>query len=424
MKDIIKRILLDFLDRSFSDLIPRKRAIPLDSGKIVTLIGPRRAGKTYTLFEQIQSLEKSGVDRRRIFYLNFEDERLDFEGRYDIIFEAYLELYPDIGLSEVFLFFDEIQQLPDWERFIRRVYDSTTRRIFLTGSNSNLLSSEIATALRGRSLSFEILPLSFKESLLFKGIDPDKRHSTKNTAKITILFEEYLQWGGNPELIGVEPEIKTLILQEYFNVMIFRDLVERYEIGEISLIKFLIRRLVDCATKEYSVNRIHNDLKSRGFALGKDSLYSLVDQIMSVYLFCNIERYDPSIVKREMGKKKIYLYDHGFLYALRRNFSKEVGRALENLVFIELRRRTKEIYFLQNGWECDFLFFEENHRPKSIQVTARLDRENVKREIKGLIQSNIRIPGTEVLLLYHEMEVGLSVPENIKLQSITEWLLE
>ena len=164
MKKILKRIIKDFHNRSLPDFKFRQADVPLNLDKIVTIVGPRRAGKTYYLFQLITELERQGVARNRILYLNFEDERLELEGRHDLIIEAYLELYPELDLSLSYFFFDEIQELDLWEKFVRRLFDTVTKRIFLTGSNAKLLSGEIATSLRGRSLSFEIMPLLSKSS--------------------------------------------------------------------------------------------------------------------------------------------------------------------------------------------------------------------------------------------------------------------
>ena len=208
MKKILKRIIKDFHNRSLPDFKFRQADVPLNLDKIVTIVGPRRAGKTYYLFQLITELERQGVARNRILYLNFEDERLELEGRHDLIIEAYLELYPELDLSLSYFFFDEIQELDLWEKFVRRMFDTVTKRIFLTGSNAKLLSGEIATSLRGRSLSFEIMPLSFKEFLSFKEIDAQDIYSTKNISLIQNAFEEYLLWGGYPEIVGIEERFK------------------------------------------------------------------------------------------------------------------------------------------------------------------------------------------------------------------------
>ena len=236
MKQVLKRIISDFIATPLPSFHPRDLEVPLDMEKIITIVGPRRAGKTWYFFQLISMLEEQGIPRHQIIYINFEDERLEFEGGYDQIMDAFLELNPEQTPADIYIFFDEIQELPNWEKYVRRLYDTVTRKIFLTGSNAKMLSAEIATSLRGRSLAFEIMPLSFTEFLSFKGIDTQNRLSTKNRAVIKNNFDEYLIWGGYPELVTIDRQFKPDVLQEYFNVMLYRDLIQRYEIKDFSLL--------------------------------------------------------------------------------------------------------------------------------------------------------------------------------------------
>ncbi len=425
MKQILKTIIKDFHLRPLPPFKPRHLNVPLDLGKIITIIGPRRAGKTWYLFQLIASLEKVGIKREQIFYLNFEDERLDFDAGYDQILDAYLELYPDQKLDDLYIFFDEIQEIPEWEKYVRRLYDTVSRKIFLTGSNAKMLSKEIATSLRGRSLSFEIMPLSFPEFLSFKSIDSKDIYSTKNRAKIQSNFDEYLTWGGYPELVEMESRFKANILQEYFNAMLYRDLMDKYEIRDASILKYLIKRLIGSFTKEFSVNKLYNDLKSRGFRIGKDSIYRLMDQIFSIYMVTYVEKYDPSVVKREMSNKKIYLYDNGIASAIRYTFSEDRGKLLENLIFTGIRNTTEAIFFLKNGYECDFVVFPETENPVLIQVTETLSQDNFSREINGLEKARKRIKNSRNLLITGDMAIPFDMlPKWVEVITAYEWLLK
>ncbi len=425
MKNILKRIISDFHANWIPEFKTRDARVPLDLNKVISIVGPRRAGKTYFLYQLMAMLAVRGVSRERILYINFEDERLDLEGRHDLIFEACLELYPDLDLSSCWFFFDEIQELDQWEKFIRRVYDTLSKNIFITGSNARVLSREIATALRGRSLSFEIMSLSFREFLFFKDIDQEDKHSLKNSSRIGNAFEEYLIWGGYPELVDIAPRFKSNILQEYFNVMLYRDLLERYGIRDLSLLKYLIKRLIASYTKEFSVNRMYNDLKSRGFSIGKDRIYGLMEEIFSIYMLARVEKFEPSVVKREMSNKKVYLHDNGFASAIQGSFFKDRGKLLENLVFTHLRTKTENINFMKNGWECDFVVFPDDApKPLLIQVTEKLDDHNLKREIKGLEAARKRVPGAECLVLVHELVGEVVVPDWARIVPVSLWILE
>jgi uncharacterized protein len=425
MKQILKRIISDFNVAPLPSFHPRALRVPLDLDKIVTIVGPRRAGKTWYFYQLISTLEDRGVERRQIIYINFEDERLEFEGGYDQIIDAFMELNPEQALGEIYIFFDEIQELPNWEKYVRRLYDTVTRKIFLTGSNAKMLSAEIATSLRGRSLSFELMPLSFKEYLSFKGIHTEDRFSTKNRAIIKNNVDEYLSWGGYPELVTVEKRFKPDVLQEYFNVMLYRDLIQRYDMKDVSVLKYLIKRLIGSFTKEFSVHKLYNDLKSRGYTTSKDSIYRIIDQIFSIYMVASLEKYDPAVVKREMSNRKIYLFDNGFASATQYAFFDDRGKLLENMVFSSLRAVSDEIFFMKNGWECDFVSFRRGAQPLLVQVTEKLHKDNYEREISGLLKAKSRIEnGTGLILVADLSTIPEKLPDGIRIMDVSDWMLE
>lgn len=423
MKSIIKGIIADFHQLPLPAFKRRQLDVPVDIDKIITVIGPRRAGKTYYLYQLMADLAQKGVAKSQILYINFEDERIVLDNENDLIFDAYRELYPFQDLSDVYVFFDEIQELPGWEKFVRRVYDTVSKHIFLSGSNAKLLSKEIATALRGRSISFELLPLSFSEYLYFQNIATKDRNSSHSKALIENAFQQYCLWGGYPEVVGLEDRFKVQVLQEYFNVMLYRDLIERYQIKDASVLKFVVKRLVGSFTKEFSVNKLYNDLKSRGFAIGKESLYKMVAAAFSIYMLASVERYEPAVVKREMSNKKIYLFDNGFASALNYLFSEDTGKRLENVLFQHIRAKTENIFFMRNGWECDFAVFPRTGSPQLFQVTNKLDHDNIEREMKGLEAGKKMVNQADCHLLYYSAEKGLKIPKWVNRMSVVEWLI-
>jgi len=200
----------------------------LDAGKIVSVIGPRRAGKTYLLRHLINSLLER-IPGEQILYINFEDERLSL-GTDDLqtILDAYLQLYPQLDLHECFLFFDEIQVVPGWQEFVRRIEETVTKRIFLTGSSAKLLSREIATTLRGRTISYTLLPLSFREYARFSGLDTEDRDSTVNRNLLARAFDQFVTQGGYPETVAADENVRLRTLQAYVDIMIYRDVIERH----------------------------------------------------------------------------------------------------------------------------------------------------------------------------------------------------
>lgn len=387
-KDILRGIIRDFHIEPLPDLFDRDLEVPLFSGKIISLVGVRRSGKTSLLLNSIGKLKKQGLDIKKVLYLNFEDERLDLKTEeLDLLLQAYRELYPDLDLKESCLFFDEIQNIKNWEKFVRRVYDSITKNIFITGSNSRFLSSDIATSLRGRALSYEVFPLSFREYLHFHkvGIDLD---SSRSVAKINNKLHKYLDNGGFPEVINYEDKLREKVLQEYFNVMIYRDIVERYEIRNAAVLKFFIKRVLTSATKQLSVNTIYNELKSSGIKIGKNQLYEYMEACQSIYLAFVLNKFAHKFVSRELGERKVYCIDNGLLNAVNFRFSEDKGKAMEQVVFLEMKRRGKEIYFYRERYECDFVVKEGNRVSEVLQVSQSLaDEKTKKRELRGIVDA-------------------------------------
>lgn len=387
-KEQLKTVLRDFHTRELFDVKPRTLQPPLDSGKIITLMGVRRCGKTSILYEMINKLSQQ-IEKTKILFLNFEDERLELSvDELDLVLQSYAELYPEQKLHECYLFFDEIQNIKGWEKFVRRVYDTVSKNIYITGSNSKLLSSEIATALRGRTLSFEVFPLSFCEYLSFKEIEVDL-YASKSLAHMRHAQASFLKEGGFPELVFMDDVYKNRTLQEYFNVLLYKDLVERYSISNTVALKFFLKRIIASTSKQISINKIYNELKSSGIKIGKNTLYDFLDYTQSVYLALTLQKYDNSLVQKELGERKIYSIDIGLNNATEFKFSDDVGKSLENAVFLMLRRDEKKLFYYRDQQsECDFIVFEKQGAAEAIQVTYDMsDEETKKREIKGLLNA-------------------------------------
>ena len=424
-KLILKQIIRDFHLSSNFDVKPRELQLPLNTNKIITLIGVRRSGKSSILYETINRLTKN-VSKDNIVYINFEDEGLDLTTKeLDEIIESYRELYPNKDLKRCYFFFDEIQNVNGWERFVRRLYDTISKHIFITGSNSKLLSSEIATSLRGRTLTFEVFPLSFREYLNFLDIEQDL-YSSKAVAKIKNAQNAFLQDGAFPEILFLDKQYHIQLLQEYFNVLLYQDLVERYSISNTTALKYFLKRLLASSTKQISINKIYNELKSNGIKIGKNTLYDFLDYAQNIYLSLILHRYDNTLVNKELGEKKVFSIDVGLNNAIEFCFSKNLGKALENVVFLELRREFKDIfYYRDNSSECDFLI-QKNGELKAYQVTYEMSSEDTKkREIKGLINAckkfNLK-NGT--IITYDTLDSIVIDDININIVPFYRWVIE
>jgi len=383
-KDIIKGIILQNQKRELNHLKKRHIDIPIQTGKIISISGVRRCGKTHLLLLCIHKLIANNIPKEHIVFINFEDERLNLKADdLDLIIQSYLELYPHIALKDVYFFFDEIQNIAHWETFIRRVYDSVSSNIFITGSNSQMLSSDIASSLRGRNINIELFPLSFSEYISFKNIDTNY-YLADNKAILINELNNYLSNGGFPEIIN--SEFSQKILQDYYYVMLYRDLIERYQIKNAAALKYFLNRLIGNIGKPSSIHKIYNELKSAGYKVSKDSMYQFAEYAESIYLSFKINKFDYSFIKREQSEKKIYFIDNGLINALTYQFSENLGILLENVVFLYLRQKWGEsVYFYKNKTECDFVVMDKDKVVDIIQVSYNIeDNDTFKREIRGL----------------------------------------
>ena len=406
MKNIFKQIISDFHAKPIRTIKGRDLQIEMNTSKIISIIWPRRSGKSYYLFGVIEELLSLWVDKTRIVYINFEDERIDIDGNnLGLLIDAYLELYNAQDLKDVYFFFDEIQNIDNWEKFVRRLYDDGSTHIFITGSNAKLLSKEISTSLRGRSISYELLPLSFREFLAFK----DQKiniHVTKDRAKLLSLQKEFIEWGWFPEVSEMNEELKIKTLQEYFDVMLYNDIVERYKIKDVVLLKQFVKLLLQTTTKDFSINKIGNDLQSMGFHFDKNILYEFLDHLDTIYFGKSVSKFDHSFKKQTL--KKFYLIDNGFLNALTFKFSDNYGKLLENTVFTELyRRHGEDIYFLRNGSETDFVI--NNEQKLIYQVCYDLNPENRDREIRGCLDAMEKFWVVSSMIVTFKQEENINI---------------
>jgi predicted AAA+ superfamily ATPase len=426
-KDLFKELIVEFQSSSLPEVIKRDIEIPINTGKIISVIGVRRSGKTFILFQTIKELLKE-IPIEKIIYINFEDERLDIKAKdLGLLLEAYKELYPEIELKEVYFFFDEIQNIDGWEKFVRRIYDNYSKNIFITSSNSKLLSKEIATALRGRTIKYEVYPLSFKEFLRFKKINFTERdfYSINKRAVLKKFFNEFLMYGGFPEVVFIEDKnIKIKILQEYYEVMLFKDIIERYNIKNIHILKYFIKRIVENISKPLSINNIYNELKSQGYKISKDSLYQYLDILEAVYFTILIKKFSKSILKSELSQKKAYLIDNGLVNALTFAFKENFGTLLENLTAKEFKNREYNIFYFKDKKECDFIIEKEgNFLPIQVSYTL-LDNKTKEREIKGLLEAMNYLNLEKGMILTHEEEDLLKIGnKTIEIQPAYKYFL-
>lgn len=376
------------------NIFDRQITIPHLPGKIKTFIGMRRTGKTHTLLQLIKTWNAQGIEPSRILYLNFEDDRLYpiSQEKFQQIIEAYYELYPENYDRTCYLMFDEIQVVENWYRVVRRLLDTKRAQIYLTGSSAKLLSTEISTTLRGRSFAIEIWPFGFYEYLSYKkyGCTPSEQVIGKQKARIKKQLENYLGHGGFPEVANTK-RVNHQILQDYVNVVIVRDIVERHNISNLKFIRYLIKTLLKNIGSRVSINKLYNDCKSQGFSVGKDTLYEYLSYVEDAYLIFTVPLYSESIRKTETNPKKIYAIDTGLANTYSLTPNRNIGHLFENLIYLDLRRAGYEVYYYltQDRYEVDFLAKTSTGKLKLYQVAWDIeDSETLTRETRALEQAS------------------------------------
>jgi predicted AAA+ superfamily ATPase len=375
---------------TLSEIVPRDAQFLEAPGKIQVAVGMRRAGKTYFLYQQVLKLLQEGVNQSAILYINFEDDRLLplNEQKLARLVDAFYSLYPENHDRKCYLFFDEIQNVVNWPLVIRRLHDTKNALIFLSGSSAKLLSKEIATSLRGRSLATEIWPYSFSEFMRGKKVFVDRELYDKKTQDLLAgNFRQYLSEGGFPEILPFQPDVKQQTLQEYLDVAIYRDLIERHQIKNPSLIKYMILFMMQNVGKPFSVIKFYRDTKSQGYEIGKDTLYEYVDFIEDAYLAFSVGLYDKSIRRTQTNPKKLYAVDPGMVRALTLNYENDLGRLFENVIYLELRRRGYLVhyYLTKERYEIDFLAQAPNGKKKLVQVAWDVSsKATMEREVWAL----------------------------------------
>jgi predicted AAA+ superfamily ATPase len=431
-KEIIKQYLIDSKEKHLENVLPRETSLK-SSPKIQAVIGARRTGKTHLLYNRMKELQKQGVDKERIIYLNFENPVLDDVSykEFKNIIELHWSLYPASAKEKTYLFIDEPQVIPNWERAVRSLYDELNAEIYITGSSSRLLEKEISASLRGRSLKTLLLPLSFREFLQFKNISYSQNLSSKKKASIIHYFNEYLKNGAYPEITREKSEEDKLkILKEYFDLTVFKDLIDRYNINNTRLIKTLIDLAVASCSKEFSVSKHYNDLKSRGFRLGKSTLYEYFSNLEDSMFIFSLKKFSYSQKTQDLSIPKIYLGDVGFLSLY---FRENYGQRLENAVFLELLRQTsqnprKSLNYWQSpgGLETDFVLSDGKTPQVAIQVSCNISNPATKkREINSLLtcMQELNLKKGLILTQYEEGEEKID-NKTIRITPAWKWLLQ
>ncbi|MHA1369200.1 MAG: ATP-binding protein [Promethearchaeota archaeon] len=413
---ILKEVILE-QEKSFEskdDYVSREILAKLEDyiklPHVIVISGLRRCGKS-TLLKQIkETYYKDNI----VYYINFEDERLlNFKAsNFNTIYECFLELF---GESKIF-FIDEIQNINGWESFVRRFYENGFKFV-ITGSNASLLSRELGTKLTGRHVNIVLYPFSFREFLAFKKYKVPERLLTTDRARIKRYLDEYMDVGGLPEYLLYK---NIDILRLLYTDVLYRDVMVRHNITDESTIRELAYYFLSNPGAEISYNKL-----KVAFRLGSaNTVKKYTDYMQDAYLSFAVYKHDYSMKRQIYSNKKIYIVDTGFIQQLAFKAPEFTGKVLENLIFIELKRRGEEVYYYKNKGECDFLIVKRNVVIQAIQVTTAL-AETKKREFKGLLEAikTYNLDGGLIITKDNEFEKIIE-GKKIVVKPAWKWLLD
>jgi len=414
MLEILRTLILDSQERNLDLGIPRRLQVEAVPGKATVCIGVRRCGKSTFMRQMAQKLMDSGVPRENIVQLDFFDDRLHDLRRDDLalIVEAYDSLYPlKKGHEKVHYFFDEIQSVDGWEPYVDRLLRMEGCEVYLTGSSARSLSKEIATQMRGRALSWEIFPFSFREFLDGKGLGGENGISSRSRLQIRNAFDAYWEAGGFPEVRTLDRNLRVRIHQEYFHAVLYRDLVERHDIPHPKAVSDVAHWLVEHCSSQYSINRLTGYLQSLGHKVPKASLADYLEWFEDACFFFTVRIFDASLARRNTNPKKIYCIDHAMVASVSSGILVNSGHLLENLIFLSLRRLHSGIFYYKTktGKEVDFIVPVKGGQPLLVQVCETLrNPETRKREVAALSEAMRELGVSEGIIVTREEEENQS----------------
>ena len=391
----------------------------VDAKPVTVITGARRSGKSTLMYQMIDRLLKGGIRPEDMLFVNLEDRKL-VKSDLDDIYGAYREnINPD---RKAYVFFDEIHRKDGWESWIRKKYDMKEKAKFvISGSCSYLLRKEYSTLLTGRNLTFDVFPLSFAEFLAFKGIDVDRRMLQKNLVldqtryNIMKHLKEYIEVGGFPEVFFEKEAFKNKILKQYFDDIIYKDIIDRHNITS-QKVKDLAQFLITNFTGLVSLRGIRGSMNI-SYDTIKDYLYLYKE----VFLFFTLNHFSYSLKEQKTFPSKVYCIDNGLVNAVSFKFTKNEGKLAENTVFIELKRREKELYYWKGKNEVHFVIKNKDHTLTAINITY--SDEIDKRETKGLLEfkNKFKSKVKELIIITKNLE---KKTEGIIYIPLWKWLLK
>ncbi|PIQ50471.1 MAG: ATPase [Comamonadaceae bacterium CG12_big_fil_rev_8_21_14_0_65_59_15] len=432
LSTVIRQKIIDSQATQLPTLTRRDAWLPSVPTKATAVIGMRRAGKTSLLWQILGDKFAAGVPREGLLYFSFEDERLaDMQVQdLDLLVQTYYQLHPawrDAQRASFFL--DEIQLVPGWELFARRLLDSENIDLYLSGSSARLLSREVASSMRGRAMEAVVTPFSFSEMLRHAGREPNKpfdRLTKAERSQIDSDLRLFLLEGGFPEAQGLDTRNRFELLRSYVDVLLLRDVIERHNLSQAQVLHWMVRQLLGNSAGTFSINKFHADLKSRGVAVGKDTLHSYLAHLEDAFLLTCVDIASDSERRRQVNPRKIYPVDTGLIALFDRSGKANLGHALETAVLHQLQRRGNPVNYVRTsaGFEVDFYTRSRTGDESLIQVCTDLDDPSTSaREIRALQDAALSWPDASLHLITLQAPRTVAVPANIELHLAADWLL-
>lgn len=434
IRNTLKNKLNDSLVAGIPRLTRREIRLPGVPDKALAVIGMRRSGKTCFLSQCMADLLAAGAPRESLVMMNFEDDRLAGMDASDLSFllESYYQLHPEFrDQMQITLLLDEIQLVPGWETFARRILDSEIVRLFVSGSSATMLSREVHTSMRGRAMEVTVFPFSFREALLHRDLLPEKEWDALPKARRSILekaFRTYLADGGFPDAQNIDIRNRRPLLQGYVDVAVLRDIIERHGISNPVALRWLQRHLLGNPTAPFSIQKFYDALKSQGLPISKDSLHAFLSHFEDAFLIRTTSLFTGSERQRMVNPRKAYPIDPGLIPIYERIGRDNLGHALENAVIIELLRRGCEVHYFRTpqGNQIDFHAVDAKGNTLLVQVCANAsDPATLEREVHSLIEAKTLHPEARTLLiLLDPLPFGTTVPDSVEIIPAIPWFLD
>ena len=433
MREILRQKIIDSLATPPPPFTRRDVRLPGIPGKAVAVIGPRRAGKTTYLWQVLADRLEQGFDREGLVYFNFEDERLAGMTAADlqIVVEEYYRLHPERrDRRRVVFFLDEVQVVPGWETFARRLLDTEKVELFLSGSSARLLSREVASSMRGRAMEALVFPFSFREFLRHSDKEPDRAVERLPRAGRSAVEKElraYLSTGGFPEAQGAAVRDRFDLLRGYVDTMLLRDVIERHAVSHPVALRWIARQLLGNPGGAFSVNKFLNDLRAQGVPVAKDTLHAYLAHLEDAFLIRTVTIAAASERRRMVNPRKAYPVDPGLIPVFDRSGKANLGHALETTVALELERRGAALAYVRTeaGREVDFLARYPDGRQDLIQVCADLDSPATReRETQALLEAAQEYPRVRLHIVALNADAVRGLPKSITLHAASAWLSE